>query len=335
MIMALHGGSWRQFACRAMLTVAAAWIPAVVAGPSSIGAEVQQSLTVAYVAPVGSMAPLWVADAAHTFDRYHVRVDIQFIQANAAIAALLGRDVDAVQISAPPMIAANLGMSEHPLVFVASALNHASLSLYTDASIRSAAQLKGKTLASDRPGTPIDFAMHTALSLLGVSPSDVTLLPLGSAQIQLEALLSGQVQGAILGPPQSFQAAARGFHDLKDTFRVPYQNVGIVVLRSRVQTLGPALVPFLAGYRDGIVTYNRDAALAMRMLQQYTKESDPTILRQTYEFYRDLPFEPSLRPTLEGIQATLDFFSRTMPAAKQITAKDLVDLRFLSQLPTR
>ncbi len=317
-----------------MAAAAAAFLAAVTATPGT-GTEAEPTLTVAYVAPVGSMAPLWMADAVHAFAPYHVRVEIRFIQANAAVVALLAREVDALQMSAPPMISADLGLPDRPLVFVASALNHASLSLYTDASIRSAAQLKGKTLASDRPGTPIDYAMHIALSLLGVNPGDVNLLPLGSAQIQLEAMLSGQVQGAILGPPQSFKAEASGFRDLKDTFRVPYQNIGIVVLRSRLAALAPAMVPFLAGYRQGILAYNRQEAAALRVLQQYTKESDPTILRKTYVFYRDLPFETSLRPTLEGIQATLDFFGRTNPAARQLTAKDLVDLRFLSKLPAQ
>ncbi len=329
------GPSLRRRACRSALAAAAATVLAAVTAPPGRGAEAEPTLTVAYVAPVGSMAPLWMADAVHAFAPYHVRVEIRFIQANAAVVALLAREVDALQMSAPPMIAADLGMSDRPLVFVASALNHASLSLYTDASIRSAAQLKGKTLASDRPGTPIDYAMHLALSLLGVSPGDVNLLPLGSAQIQLAAMFSGQVQGAILGPPQSFQAEARGFRDLKDTFRVPYQNIGIVALRSRLGALAPAMVPFLAGYRQGILAYNHDEAVAVRVLQQYTKESDPVILHKTYVFYRDLPFESSLRPTMEGIQATLDFFGRTNPAARQLAAEDLVDLRFLSQLPAR
>lgn len=325
----------RRRVCCVVLAIVIPALFASAAGPAGAAAEAEPSLTVAYVAPVGSMAPLWMADAVHAFAPYHVRVDVRFVQANAAVAALIAREVDALEISAPPVIAADLGLPERPLVFVASGLNHSILSLYTDASITTPGQLRGKTLASDRPGTPIDFAMHIALSLLGLSPNDLTLLPLGSAQIQLDALLSGRVQGAIVGPPQSFRLEARGFRDLKDTFRVPYQNVGIVVLRSRLEALAPAMRPFLAGYRQGILAYNRQEATALRVLQQYTKESDPVILKRTYEFYRNLPFETSLRPTMEGIQTMVNFLGATNPAARRLAAKDLVDLRFLSQLPPR
>lgn len=294
------------------------------------------SLSVAYVAPIGAMEPLWMADETHSFAGHQMKVQMRYIQANAAIAALLARDVDVLEISAPPVLTADLhSQGKPPIVFVGSALNHAILSLYVAPSIKTAEQLKGATLASDRPGTPNDYAIRAALSLLGVKASDVNLLPVGSSDAELGALESGQVKGAILGPPQSFTAASKGFRDLQDTYSVPYQNVGFAVLRSRLDELGPTLVPFLGALRDGIKAYNGQPKLAQQVLQKYSKEQNPDILKKTYEFYRDRPFETSLQPTMAGIQGNLDFLVATVPQARGAKASDFVELRFLRQLPSQ
>jgi hypothetical protein len=53
------------------------------------------------------------------------------------------------------------------------------------------------------------------------------------------AMLSGQVHAGIAAPPQSFQLEAKGFRLLQDTFRQPYQNLGLVAKRSRLDELAP------------------------------------------------------------------------------------------------
>jgi hypothetical protein len=77
------------------------------------------------------------------------------------------------------------------------------------------------------------------------------------------------------------------------------------------------------------------ARVAMNVLDQYIQIGDPEILRKTYEFFtRVAPFKPSLQPTLPGIKAQLDFMAATtVPAASRLTPEQLVDRRFLAQLP--
>jgi hypothetical protein len=74
----------------------------------------------------------------------------------------------------------------------------------------------------------------------------------------------------------------------------------------------------------------------MDVLDQYIHVGDPDILRKTYEFFtRVAPFEPSLQPTIPGIKAIVDFMATTtLPAARQFTPEQFVDLRFLGQLPS-
>jgi NitT/TauT family transport system substrate-binding protein len=237
--------------------------------------------------------------------------------------------VDVVQISAAPILTAALGGAD--VVMIASISNRSVSSLYVPAEIRSAADLKGKPLATDRPGTPNDFTMRKALGLLGLTPTDVNLLPLGSAEIAWTALQSGQVYGGMLSPPLSFQADAAGFRLLQDTFSIPYQATAIVVLRERLTELTPVLPGLLAAYREGIDAYNKQPELAKKVLTEHTKEADPTLLQKTYDFYRmQAPFEESLQLNMEGIQSMLEFLGETLPAAKTAKPEQFVDRRFIS-----
>ncbi|HEX8966523.1 MAG TPA: ABC transporter substrate-binding protein [Chloroflexota bacterium] len=290
-------------------------------------------LTVSYGSPVGSFAALWMAKAIGAFDKYGLSVDVQYIETASAVPAMVANTIDAQEVSAAPVITADAN-GDLDLVLVGSALNHPILGLYTVPEITSAEQLRGKTVASDKPGTPTDYAARLSLSLLGLKPGDVDLRIVGSAAEVTPALLSGQVPAGVAAPPQSFQLEAKGFHLLQSIFDQPYQNVGVVARRSRLDELGPALRLLLASIRDGIVAWNAQPDLAMQVMDQYGNVGDADILRKTYDFYtKDAPFQPDLQPTMPGIKAMMDFLAPSVTKLSAYTPEQFVDTRFLAQLP--
>lgn len=293
-----------------------------------------RALTAAYVAPIAAMAPLWMGDASGAYRRNRVNVTLRLVQANAAVNALIAHEIDALEISAAPVVTANLN-GNLDLVFVAAGLNRATQALWVKPEIKTAADLRGKTLGGDRPGTPVDYGMQSALSLLGLKPTEVMIRPLGGAEAIYAALLSGQIDGGILGsPPQTVLAEEKGFRRLQDTYAQPFQNVGIVMQRSRLDGFSSLLPSFLAGYRAGIESFNENPELAKRVLREYTKEEDQHILDKTYDFYKTTaPFEASLQPTVEGLKAVLDSLSNSIPSAKTARPEQFVDTRFLAKLP--
>jgi len=148
-------------------------------------------------------------------------------------------------------------------------------------------------------------------------------------------MLSGQVPAGVVAPPQSFQVEAKGFHLLQSIFDQPYQNVGLVARRSRMDELGPGLRALLAAIRDGIQAWYAQPELAMQVIDQYAQVGDADILRRTYEFYsKTAPFDPSLQPTLPGIKAMMDFLTPAVPKLANYTPEQFVDTRFLNQLPS-
>ena len=304
--------------------------PAPIATPTAAPTQAAlPKLTVSYGAPVGSFAALWMAKAIGAFDKYGLTVDVQYIETANAVPAMVANSIDAQEVSAAPVITADAN-GDLDLVLIGSALNHPILGLYTVPEITNADQLRGKIVASDKPGTPTDYAARLSLSLLGLKPEDVDLRIVGSAAEVTPAMISGQVPAGVVAPPQSFQVEAKGFHLLQSIFDQPYQNVGIVARRSRFDELGPSLKALLLAIRDGILAWNNQPDLAMQVMDQYAKVGDPDILQKTYAFYtKTAPFEPSLQPTMAGIKAMMDFLGPATPKLASFKPESFVDSRFL------
>jgi ABC-type nitrate/sulfonate/bicarbonate transport system substrate-binding protein len=275
-----------------------------------------------------------MADAVQSFKLHGVTVTLQRVESSALVPALQAGDVDGFLQSASPVITGDLN-GKLDLVFVGSPSNHSPSSLMSSPTVQTAAELKGKAVATDRPGTPVAYSTGVELAQIGLQPTDVQLLPVGTSDATLAALLSGQVAAATLSPPQAFQAKAKGFNTLTDMYKLPYQGSGVVMSRAALDRLSTATLAFLQGLRDGVVAYPQQPELAMQLLSQYSGETDRDILQQTYEFYRDqTPFDPSLRPNLAGIRSVLEFLRDTVPGAAAATPEQFVDLRFVDRLST-
>jgi ABC-type nitrate/sulfonate/bicarbonate transport system substrate-binding protein len=281
-----------------------------------------------------SFAIPWVADATGAFARRGLTVEMPYMeQTPAAFKAMAGGEVDAMEVSASPVITADVN-GGLDIVYVASIMNHPQFSLYVGPNIKTAADLKGKVLGTDQPYQANDYGMQVALSKLGLKENDVQLRRIGGSAPEWAALSAKQVEGAVIAPPFTFAAEKAGFHSLVDTFDVPYQNVGVVMRKSRIDALMPALTPMLLALRDGIKTYNEQPEATMKVISERTKETDPEILKKTYEFYKtQAPWEPSLQPTLQGIQGMMDFLAGGSPEVRNTKPEQYVDLRVLDKLP--
>jgi len=288
-------------------------------------------LRVAYVSPVAAMAPLWMAKESGAFDRAGVPVEVRYIQANAAIAALIAGEVDLLEISGPAVLSAVL-QGGADIVFIAGALNQMIFTVHTTPAIHSPQELKGKLFGTDRPGTPVGFVAEVAIEKMGLQPSDLQVLNIGSSDQLLAALLSGQLASTVLGPPANFVAEDAGFPSLIDLYDVPYQNIGIAGRRERLPALEPSLVPFLRAFREGMERYNSDKALALEVIGQYSQESNPEVLDKTYEFYRRAGWNLNLGVSEQGIASIAGYLEKHVPNARSIQVSQVFDGRYAQQV---
>jgi ABC-type nitrate/sulfonate/bicarbonate transport system substrate-binding protein len=287
-------------------------------------------LRVAYLSNSVTMASLWMAKETGAIAREGLDIQILSMTASVAIPALIANEIDAVQVSGAPVLTASL--RGHDVVFVAGLLNTMIWNFYTRPEISSVEALKGKTIGTDRPATPIAYGTLVALKKVGLTPRDVKLFPVGSSQYVFAALHAGQVMAGIASPPTSFQLEKMGFRQLASLLDVPYQNVGIVIRRSRFDELQERLLPLLRALRTGIQRYYDDKSFAIKVISKYNKETDPNALDKSYEFYRRAGFRRELVVSESGIQGILDFLSETIPEAKTAKPSQFFDDRLVKQL---
>ena len=132
------------------------------------------------------------------------------------------------------------------MVFISGMLNTMVWDLYARPEIKRAERLRGKIVGTERPGTPVAYGTLVALRKLGLTPKDVQLRIMGGT-IQIAASLqTNQIAAGALGPPVSFQLERAGFRSLATTVDQPYQNVSLVIRKSRMEELAPRLVPLPA-----------------------------------------------------------------------------------------
>jgi len=315
--------SWRFASILFVLTLA-------IAALDETQAAATRPLRIAYLFTSGTMASMWMAKETGGFAKEGLDVEMISMSSILALPALLANEVDVIQISAVPLI--NASLRGFDAVFVAGMLNTMIWDLYARAEIKSAEQLKGKIVGTERPGSPVAYGTLVALRKLGLTPKDVQLRILGGSEQITAALLTGQIVAGAAAPPVSFQLDRAGFHSMTTTLDQPYQNVGVVVRRGRMDELAGRLVPLLRSIRAGIDRYYNDKPFTMKVIAKYTKERDPDIIERTYEFYRKAGFRRDLIISEPGVQGILDFLSETVPEAKKAVPGQFFDDRFVRQL---
>ena len=294
-------------------------------------AAAARPLRIAFLFTSGTMASLWMAKEAGAFAREGLDVEMISMGSTLAVPALLANEVDVIQVSAAPVITASLRGFD--VVFIAGMLNTMIWDLYARPEIKSAEQLKGRIVGTDRPGSPVAYGTLVALRKLGLSSRDVQLRPFGGSIQVASALQSGQIAAGAAGPPLSFHMERSGFRSMVSTIDQPYQNVGLVVRRSRMNELAPRLVPLLRSVREGIDRYYADKPFTLKVIPKYTRDTDSEIIDRTYEFYRKAGFRRELMISEPGMRGILNFLSETtVPEAKNAEPAQFFDDRFVRQL---
>ena len=142
--------------------------------PAHVGAAAARPLRVAYMSTSATMASLWMAKETGAIAKEGIDVEVLTLAANVAIPALIAGELDAIQISAAPVLTASL--RGYDVVFVAGLLNTMIWNFYARPEIPNVEALKGKVIGTDRPATPIAYGTLVSLKKMGLSPKDVPAL---------------------------------------------------------------------------------------------------------------------------------------------------------------
>lgn len=275
----------------------------------------------------------WVALDGGYFSREGLTVELIYIRGGPqTVSAIAGGDVALAQVYSQPLLAARL--SGLDTVIIAGLINQPLLSIVALKGIDKPEDLRGKKVGITTFGSATDLALRLALKKWGLKPEiDVQILQIRGVPEILSALRSGAIHAGVLSPPTNMTAIKAGFKELSylPDIGISFQHTTLATTRRYLEKNRPAALKVLRAYMSAIQRIRTDKEFALNTLSRHLKTKDSEVLDYTYKAAFPL-FRVPPYPTLEGIQATLDFLAEKDPKAKQANPKDFVDTSLLEAI---
>jgi ABC-type nitrate/sulfonate/bicarbonate transport system substrate-binding protein len=219
-------------------------------------------------------------------------------------------------------------------VIVAGLVNQPFFSIITAKGIDKPEDLRGKKIGITTFGSATDFALRLALKKWGLkADSEVSLLQMRGVPEILPGIASGVLHGGVLSPPTNMIALRAGFKELAylPKIGISFQHTSLATTRRYIERNRATALKVLRAYNAAIERIQADKAFTLKTLSKYMSTTDTVVLDYSYNVGQPL-FKTPPYPTVEGIQAALDFLAEKEPRAKQFQPKDFVDLSLLQEI---
>jgi ABC-type nitrate/sulfonate/bicarbonate transport system substrate-binding protein len=160
--------------------------------------------------------PYYVAQAKGIYAKHNLKVERSIISAQTITSAVIGGSIQIGFLGATQMIAADdVGAN---LVAVGQGMDPAPYFLIGVPSVKTLADLKGKTLVMSNPGDVYTEVVKVILRKAGLDPEKDVNFTFGPGSNQRVAALTNQaVQAGLLVPPEDLPLVEKGYHRLAFT----------------------------------------------------------------------------------------------------------------------
>jgi len=296
-----------------------------------------ESLRIAYTSIAVVYGPLWLTKEAGLFKKYNIEPEFIYIAGGPpSLQALIAGDVAISFTAGGATVAANLQGSD--VVLLGASIDSLPFELWSIPSIKEVTQLKGTRLGVSRIGATTDFVARYLLKKWNLHPDkDVAIFQTGSGPQIFAALKAGSVQSGVLATgPETLNAEAAGYVRLADVSAsglvYPF---GPFAARQAFLKSQPELVTrFMKAYVEGIHHFKTDKALAMAVLEKYTKQKSTPGAEKIYDVYASKYFKRVPEVTAAGIQTILEEISATRPLPAGVSPQRFAESKFIRELVT-
>ena len=301
--------------------------------PAAFSAALEP-VTIGYSTFAGAYLPLWIAIE----DRLGVKygLDLRAIYAGRIRPQqlLASNEVPFVMASGTGAITSHiLGIKDQAIILVT--INKVNSAIFSKPEIKRAEDLRGKTIATGRPGAFGDTMVRYVLrAKLGLVPDrDVKMLPIGEAQLAFPALERGVVQAASLTLPFTLIAKKMGYRELID-----YDQAGVVYPYNTLTALRQTVVKHpdltervLKTLIEGSHIAKTDREKSLTVMKKYLRGTSDDILDETYRYTKSVTEEVPT-PSLEITKAALEILSYEYPKAKETDASLIIDTTTMKRI---
>ena len=208
---------------KALITfsIGCAWL---ISSSLCFAAAALEPVTVGYSSFSGAYLPLWIAVEERLGRKYGLDLKAIYAGRVRPQQLLASNEVPFVMATGTGALTSHiLGIKDQVIILVT--VNKVNSAIFSRPEIKTADELRGKTVATGRPGAFGDTMVRYVLrAKLGLVPDrDVKMLPIGEAQLAFPALDRGVVQAASLTIPFTLIAKKMGYRELID-----YDKAGVV-----------------------------------------------------------------------------------------------------------
>lgn len=292
-----------------------------------------EKLNVCYSSIAATSVSTWVPKEAGIYKKYGLDVNIIYVAGAQAITTLISGDAHVVQGSGAAGVLSRLSGSD--VTMVGTTINVIPLSLVTTPDLASPQDLKGKTFGVTRFGSLTDLGLRKAVSEFGLDPSkDIKMIQTGGVPENLLFLQQGIIKGALISSPTLEKAKELGYREFLNLGEIKYRYPGTALvttdafIRTRPQTLNR----FLKATLEGIKYAKANPDFTIRILGQYTRNSDMKLLASAFKSYvlgyvRNIP-----TITAGEMESVLEDVATRNPKAKGADPRQFYDPNPLEQL---
>lgn len=274
-----------------------------------------------------SYLPLFVAKEQKFFQKRGI--DVEFSQVQGGVTALRGLQTGDFQIISSLPESIITGVAQGANIKIIGTLDNQSMySIYSTQDIQSPQDLKGKVIATNRPGNGTDIQLRWWLKKNGLDPNkDVRIIEAGTNSTRLQALISGQAKLTILSQPTDLKAEAAGLKKLalmRDELK-NYNHNMLIANGDFLKNQPKAVKDFMSAVGEATEYVknpkNRDEMIQLLMDELKMKKEDA---EKSFDFVL-----PSLadkgKVSIEGLKWAIDLTKQAGTTERNVSVDQLID----------
>ncbi|MDP9128782.1 MAG: ABC transporter substrate-binding protein, partial [Candidatus Binatota bacterium] len=276
-------------------------------------------------APLSASGFLWfIAKDAGYFEKNRLDVDMYFEGASPIMVQSILAGENQLAGGLGPTVVTNV-LQGGDVIPVACITHTFTTPMYVQPSITSLQQLRGKKVAVSRIGAVSHLTADSILRRARVG--DVTIIQTGGIPESMAAIMTGNVDGAMVNPPNNIILREKGFREIVGAKQLKEMNLrfpenGVMAKRTWAEKNSDVVKRFIKSIAEGLKRMHDDKEFAIKTLGKYTKVTDAKSLEESYRWGIDSFFK-DFKTAADGIRLMVD----------QLASSRMIDANLAQKTP--
>ncbi len=294
----------------------------------------QQKIKLAYASIDTTNAVWYVPKEKGFYQKYGLDVELIFIPSSTTnVASLIAGDVQVANGVASNV--ASVAVGGINLVMSACFLSTLAYDFVVHESIKTAADLRGKSVGISRVGSASDIAAQVFLRALGLQPNkDVAILQVGGATERAAAFNAGRIIGFPSSPGAAYLAKGVRHRVMMTTADLPsryeFPNVCVTVTQSYLANNRDTVKRAIMAIVEGVHYFKANKLESKKLMAKYSRQNNEEYLERSYIGHAKL-FERVPLIGREGVETQIKAAVARKPGAS-LRVEDIADNSIVQEL---